>query len=136
MDKYSKFTLVEHVMDVFDENRVWFYIPNYNGYELSNDGYIRSMKHWRKYPFGLIIRPDKNGYYELSNNQNKRVKVKMEEILELIKNNPYHVTGYPRKTYMVDRSSRNQAYFIKDKQPKPQPDNTVKHAKFTIIKEN
>lgn len=55
----NKFTLVEDILGVYND-RVWYYILHYNGYEISNDGYIRSMKHYRKYPFGLLIEPKKD----------------------------------------------------------------------------
>lgn len=138
----NKFTLVEEVLNIND-NRLWYYIPNYNGYEISNDNYIRSMKHYKKYPYGLLIQPKKNNkgeisnpsdpIYTLSNNQNERVDIPLSQIIQLAQNNPYHITGYPRTTCTVDISSRNQRCFIKNKTPKPQSDKTIHTTKFTII---
>ena len=45
-----KYTPVENCLNIY-EPRYWFYIPGFNGYELSNDGFVRSMKHYRRYPY-------------------------------------------------------------------------------------
>ena len=141
----SKLTLVEDVLNLSDD-RYWFYIPGYNGYEVSNDKYIRSMKHYKKYPFGILIQPkkDKKGQiihpndpiYELSNNQNERVSIHLSEIIHLSKTNEYHITGYPRRTCITDISPRNQRYFIKNKSKQSQADKiNIIFPKFTIIPE-
>ena len=59
------YTPVEYVLNPYDD-RLWYYIPGFNGYELSNDYYIRSMKHYRKYPFGILLEPVKkaDGSYD------------------------------------------------------------------------
>lgn len=118
----GSFTLVEEALDIAAD-RFWYYIPGFNGYELSNDGYVRSMKHYRKYPCGLLIQPkkDKNGdiicpedpIYELSTNHNERVSVKLSHLKCLAETNKYHITGYPRRTYITDIAPRNQRCFIK-----------------------
>ena len=112
MDNETRFTPVEKVLDVSSETRLWFYLPGYNGYEVSNDGYLRSMKHFKKYPYGMLIQPlkDRNGnvispndpIYEMSNNQNQRIQLHISEIIYIGQTNPWGVTGYPRKTYMLD----------------------------------
>ena len=141
----SRFTLVEDVMNVYDENRLWYYLEGYNGYELSNDNYIRSMKHYKKYPFGILIQPKKNKsgdiispedpIYEMSNNNNERCTLHLSEIRYIAQHPKYQVTGYPRKTYNLDISSRNQRCFIKKKQSTPPGFNTEHFSpKFTIIK--
>lgn len=97
----NKFTLVEDALGVYND-RVWYYIPYYNGYEISNDGYIRSMKHYRKYPFGLLIEPKKNRKgeilqpirYELSNDNNEREVLTLDEIKNLAYNNPRKIQYY------------------------------------------
>lgn len=120
----SKFIPLESVLDVND-SRLWYYIPGFNGYEISDDGYLRSMKHFKKYPFGLIIQskrgknkaiisPD-DPVFELSNNQNERVSIKLSQIRSLANNNQYIIGGYPRRTYVSDVSSRNQRCTIKKK---------------------
>lgn len=139
----KRFTLVEEVLDV-NADRYWYYIPGFNGYEISNDGYIRSMKHYKKYPFGLLIQPKKNRdgiihpedpIYELSNNNNERTSVNFSKIRNLAETNKYHITGYPRRTNIIDIASRNQRCCIKQKQVPSQIDKTLIYPKFTIIED-
>lgn len=114
--KNPRFTYVEDVLDVNDMSREWYFIDEYNGYEVSNDHYVRSMKHFKKYPFGLLLQPkkDKKGnvldpedpIYTLSNNDNKRCQVHLSKLLEIAKNSRQDA-GYPRKTYMSDLNARN-----------------------------
>ena len=52
----SKFIPIESVLDINDQNIWWYYIPGFNGYELSSNGLVRSMKHFKKYPFGILIK--------------------------------------------------------------------------------
>ena len=135
--KNTKFTLVEDELNIYDD-RFWYYIPSFNGYEISNDGYVRSMKHYKKYPFGLLIQPkkDRNGniinpedpIYELSTNYNERVSVNRSYLKHLADTNEYHITGYPRRTCIVDIAPRNQSCFIK-KEGRFLP-------KFNIIRED
>ena len=134
---------VEDILDIHDTNRVWYYIPNFNGYELSSDNFIRSMKHYKKYPYGMLIQPKKNKkgqiinpfdpIYTLSNNQNERVEIPLSQIIRLVQANPYKITGYPRTTIMTDIASRNQRCFIKNQTPPPQPDKSAHNVKFTIV---
>jgi hypothetical protein len=116
----NTFTPVEAVLNLND-SRLWYYIPGYNGYEISDDYYVRSMKYFKKYPYGILLKPktDKNGnilfpndpVYELSNNQNERYQLHLSQIMELAKSNPYPISGYPRLTCVTDNSSRNQRVF-------------------------
>lgn len=118
----SELLLVEQCLNIYDNNRLWYWIPNFNGYELSNDPVplIRSMKHWRKYPYGILIRPVKgkgkiaaeDPVYELSDKNNERHRIKLSELVYLVKTNTKQVTGYPRTTLQVDISSRNQRCFM------------------------
>ena len=119
----NNFILVENVLNVWDDNRLWFYIPGFNGYEVSNDGFLRSMKHYKRYHFGILIQPKKNRkgqiinpedpMYELSNNDNERVNLRLSQIQYLARTNNRQITGYPRKTYISDSNPRNSRIFIK-----------------------
>lgn len=141
----NNFTLVEDVLGI-DNDRLWYWLEGFNGYEVSNDGYVRSMKHYHKYPFGLLIQPkkDKKGNiihpedptYELSNNNNERVAIKLSQLLYIARNTKYHMTGYPRKTCITDIAPRNQRIFIK-KQIKTLPsfNNEPYYPKYRIIEE-
>ena len=128
---------VESFLDIRDQNRWWFYIPGFNGYEISNDGYVRSMKHFKRYPFGMLIRPkaranENDPTFELTNNDNERVAVRLSQLSYLAKNNPYGVSGFPRLTCITDIAPRNQRAFIKKKITTPPVDNTARYPKFTI----
>ena len=115
----GKFTRVDDVMNIEDTNREWYYIMGFNGYEMSNDGYIRSMKHYKRYPYGLIIQPKKNGkreiinpedpIYTLSNNNNERCDIHLSKIKQICESiDQKKIGGYPRPTKVVDIASRNQ----------------------------
>ena len=106
-----------------DNNRVWYYIEGYNGYELSNDGYLRSMKHYKKYPYGILLRgttDKKTGdiIYELTDDQNQRVHIGLSTLSIIAQNSSYnidHANGYPRRTSITDIASRNQKCSIHPK---------------------
>ena len=116
-------------------------VSGFNGYEVSNDGYLRSMKHFRQFPMGILIKPvSRDPYgsscdplYELSNDNNKRVKIRLSQLMMLAANNQYAVSGYPRATIVTDTHSRNEKIFIK--REIPLMDNTQHYAKFTVIQE-
>lgn len=137
------FTDVKDVLDITSNTRLWYYILGFRGYELSNDGYIRSMKHYRKYPFGILIQPktDKHGNiihpedpsYELSNNRNERVCIRLSQIRYIISHNDIHVQGYPRKTIISNPSSRTQRIFITREEPGFKT--RTFYPQFNIIKE-
>lgn len=130
----GKFVEVADVLG-FDPQRLWYYIEGFNGYEISNDGYVRSMKHYKSYPTGMLIRPKtKDGQtFELSDDYNRRVKITRSELWDIAMHNKYIHAGYPRKTHLTDASSRNIKAFIP---PSPKPvEKTGIIPKFTIIKE-
>ena len=111
-------TRIEDVLDIYDQNRLWYNIPSYNGYQLSNDNIVRSMKHYKKYPYGILLSPSKqvNGinYFQLTNSQNKRVTVSLTELKELVAGDEYS-KAYPSKTTDLYQASRNQKCTIYNK---------------------
>ena len=151
------FVPVEDVLNIFDQNRLWYYIPGFNGYEVSNDGYLRSMKHYRRYPYGIIIKSvDRDSYkgscdplYELSDDNNNRQRIRLSQLIHLAATNQFAIRGYPRYTIIGDMSSRNKyvkndngTYVkvyngpgIRNKLNIPPMDNTAHYAKFTIIQD-
>ena len=118
----DKFTPLEDIMNIFDPSVLWLYIPGFNGYEISTNGYIRSMKHYRKHPYGILIKPvqrepyknSSDPLYELSDDNNKRQRIRYSQLAELANKNPYEVAGYPRKTIICNSGSRNK--FVKNDQ--------------------
>lgn len=106
---------IEETLGVYN-NRLWYFIPGYNGYEISNDGYVRSMKHWRKYPFGILLKHDKNYIYTLTNNNNERKKLHYDEIVRLSRSDEAKKqSGYPRPTNYRNNASRNPSYTTKQR---------------------
>lgn len=134
MTKVNNFTPLETVLDI-NHPRLWYYIPGYNGYEVSDDGYVRSMKHFKRYPYGLLIQAKvgkKSGeiYFEMSDDNNIRKRVSLNEIKHRAANNQYTIGNYPRRTCVTDLTSRNKILC--------RPYDTVTHQrqfvpKFTII---
>lgn len=104
---------IQQAFDPYNDNQQWYYIPGFNGYELSNYGNVRSMKNFNKYPFGTLCR-EKNGKYELSTNDNVRVNVTKSELIRLASTEETVrvIYGFPRPTFYRDIGSRNQRKFI------------------------
>jgi hypothetical protein len=125
MRRRQCYSPVQNYINPYDMNIWWYYIPGFNGYEISNTGIVRSMKHFKKYPFGMIIKPKEvvdvlqlfteqydDLTYELSDNYNRRQTIKRSEIINLALNNKFPIAGYPRKTMFTDVSSRNLKCFF------------------------
>jgi hypothetical protein len=101
---------VEDYIDLNDKTIKWYDIPNYNGYQISTTGHIRSLKHYKKYPFGILIK-HKNNLFTLTNSNNIRTTVSYNEIVNLVKNSEYSLS-YPKDTNTTSYSSRNNKCFI------------------------
>lgn len=114
----SNFTPIENIMNIFDPSILWLKIDGFTGYEVSTTGYIRSMKHYRKYPYGILIKPlepyknSNDPIYELSDDNNKRQRIRYSQIAELANKDPYSDPGYPRTTITSNPNSRNK--FVKN----------------------
>ncbi len=130
----ARYTRVEEVLNIND-NRLWYRIDNYNGYEISNDGYLRSMKMHKDSPFGILIKPKnkKKNIYELSDDNNRRVQLTIDEIKIIASKSVQH-SGYPRKTYQGDQCSRNDRHFIQ-KPPEIIRVESYSMPKFTVMKD-
>ena len=63
----------------------WRHIPGFNGYFVNENGLVLSFKNFNKYPNGQLLK-HKNGYYNLSNNKNERVRIHYSELLNLCNN--------------------------------------------------
>lgn len=114
-------------------DQLWYCLKDYNGYEYSCDGYLRSMKNYIKNPQGKLIKKYKpkkgEPYYRISNNHNERVKVYESEIRAMIRNKQYTAV---RRTNDTDISSRN---ILEPTKRQKQNNVYVGIPKFTIIKE-
>ena len=116
-----------------DYERSWYCLRDYNGYQYSNDGYLRSMKNYIKNPQGVLIKKyhtkRKGDYFYLVNNNNDTVKVYESEIKAMIARKEYTTI---MKTNQTDISSRNKLVPTKRQKEK---NNYVGIPKFTIIHE-
>jgi hypothetical protein len=117
------------------------------------------MKHYRKYPYGILIKPvarkpycdSTDPLYEISDDNNKRKRIRLSQLMHLAATNQYAVSGYPRATIITDSGSRNKyvknssgAYVKVYNGPGrngrkqldiPPLDNRAHYAKFTIIQD-
>ena len=131
---FQKYVSVENIFDVSTDTQLWYAIPGFNGYEISDKGYLRSMKHYKQYPFGILLKPVKGttDIFELSDNNNERVKINIARLYNIAMNSQ-QPAYYPRGTCTTLISSRNQSIFIKRK-PNPISKETF-FPSFSVIKD-
>lgn len=89
----------------------WYMIEGFNGYEINENGEVRSMKMMHADP-GHLLKLDKNGYYNLSNNENKRVRRTPQQLLDLVFNSGLPLV--PRKDEAIYMGGRNKRCFFDD----------------------
>ena len=99
---------VEQVINPNDSTIKWFRIPGFPGYEICNLNYVRSFKSRKKYPYGTLVKWDKNNTITLTNSNNQRVKLTLTDIWCVVKANP-EITSY---TWETQNTSRNQTACI------------------------
>ena len=137
---------IEEILNIYDTNRYWYNLKyaGFNGYEISNDLIIRSLKFKKKHPYGVLIIPkkdlDTDPVYELSDNDNNRINIRLSEIIKLAQQYQYSIPGYPRPTYIIDNSNTRNSCTItsgrRNKQIKANSYNNERFfPKFTIIDE-
>lgn len=91
---------VEQAVNINDPTIHWFRIQGFPGYEICKDrNLVRSFKSRKKYPYGTLVKWN-NNTITLSNRNNQRVKLTMQQLLELADTTPC-------KTYEVQNTSRN-----------------------------
>lgn len=78
----SKVFPTESVVNIYDRNILWYSIPGFPGYQISTNGYLRSFKSAKKYPYGIILEYyHKDGqYFNISDVNNSRYKLSIEDI--------------------------------------------------------
>lgn len=112
---------------------MWYMIEGFNGYEINEDGIVRSMKMMNANP-GHQLKLYTNTaepYYILSNNFNKREKVTQRKLLDIVFN-----SGLPLKARSDEAiyiGSRNKRFYF-DEGIYPKEDNNYKmdFSKFII----
>ena len=114
-----KLCAVQDVLNIMDTSRLWYslYPAGFNGYEISNDGYLRSMKLRKKYPYGILITPlkDRNKnvihpedpIFELTDNNNIRKRAHFSDLYNAAMHPVKQMSGYPKYTYIGDGNPRN-----------------------------
>lgn len=101
-------TPIESVLDIYDNRILWADLgPHFKGYQISNTGIIRSMKFYKRYPYGTLVSIT-NSTVRLSNSLNQIEQVSMNDLC----NNKY-IFNIP--TYYTDPSSRNPIITSKSK---------------------
>lgn len=98
---------------------IWYMIEGFNGYEINKDGQVRSMKMMYANP-GHLLKMDKKGYYTLSNNENKRVRIKREKLLDIVFNSCNDLI--PRSDDSIYMGGRNKKFYF-DEGVNPKYDN-------------
>jgi len=88
---------------------MWFMIKGFNGYEINEEGTVRSMKMMYKDP-GHLLKLDKYGRYTLTNNENKRVKITPKELLDIVFNSGNELI--PRDENAVYLGGRNKHFYF------------------------
>ena len=88
---------------------LWYMIEGFNGYEINEQGQVRSMKMMHKNP-GHLLKLDKYGYYTLSNNENKRVRKTPQELIQLVFNSGLPLK--PRNENAVYMGGRNKRFYF------------------------
>lgn len=95
---------------------MWYMIEGFNGYEINENGQVRSMKMMHADP-GHLLKIDKKGYYTLSNNENKRVRIHKDKLLEIVFHSGLDLVPRPENAiYMGGRNKR--FYFDEGVNPK------------------
>ena len=104
---------IESVVNIYDPNIVWAELgPDYNGYQISNIGLVRSMKFFKKYPYGILLEPT-NGTLKISNSLNQTVQVDIIKIFGSMKSTDFIVptcSTYTRSRnpFITSQSKRMQ----------------------------
>ena len=104
---------IESVVDINDMNIKWAELSPYNGYQISTTGLIRSMKFYKKYPYGILIEPDKNGNIKISNSLNQVEQVNVNDEFRKAREWRYNTCD----TYTRSRNPiiTSKSDYIKDK---------------------
>ena len=126
----------ETVVNIYDPNILWYIIPGFPGYQISTNGYLRSFKSARKYPFGIILEYyHKDGqYFNLSDQNNGRYKLSIDDIWNIINKTDIRGTfGYdtsasqPRNSRMrVIPNKPNEDEYLESKRIKSHKVETIR----------
>ena len=54
---------INAIFNIDTDPQLWYEIPGFNGYEMSDYGLVRSMKYFQRLPFGMLIKFSGNEIY-------------------------------------------------------------------------
>jgi hypothetical protein len=118
---------IETVVNINDYSILWADLnPRYNGYQISNfNGLVRSMKFYKKYPFGILIKPDDKGMIKLSNSLNQVETIDVNKLFHSIQkkdfiiptNSTYTRSRNPIITSKSDHMKNKNKYADELKKP-------------------
>ena len=95
---------VDQVINIYDPNILWYRIPGFPGYEICKTTYmVRSFKSRKKYPYGTLVKWNKNQTITLTNHNNQRVNLTFDDIIRIVD----EAKELPNKTIEVQGTSRN-----------------------------
>ena len=105
----------ENVVDIYDPNILWYKIKDFPGYEISNNGYLRSFKSAKKYPYGIILEYYHNNgnYYSMTCSNNNRYELSVDFIWD----NLVDRFQTPSLGYQVETKARNSRMGIIPNKP-------------------
>ena len=107
---------IESVINIYDPNIVWADLsPNYNGYQISNTGLVRSMKFFKKYPYGVLLEPNDKGILEISNSLNERCTIDVNATLQCTPRNYFIIPTNSIYTRSRNPLITSQSKVMKDK---------------------
>lgn len=109
---------------------MWYMIEGFNGYEINEQGVVRSMKMMKANP-GHQIKLYDEGYYILSDNKNRRVKRTPQELLDIVFNSGNPLVERPE--HAIYLGSRNKRfYFDEGIYPKDENTHVMDFSKFIV----
>ena len=107
---------IESVINIYDPSILWADLsPQYNGYQISNTGLVRSMKFFKKYPFGILLEPE-NGKIKISNSLNQVEQVDVLEIYNSMHKSAFNIPSNSTYTRSRNPLMTSQSKIIIDKQ--------------------
>ena len=106
---------IESVINIYDTSIVWADLgPDYKGYQISNTGLVRSMKFFKKYPFGILLEPD-NGKLKISNSLNQVEQIDVMKIYNSLSKSSFNIPTNTTYTRSRNPLITSKSKIMKDK---------------------
>ena len=92
-------TPLENIIDVSNRAYGWYTIRDFNGYEWCPTlEMLRSLKSSKAHPYGVLVK-EKNNKYEITNNNNQRVKISKNDLIMRVNFSFGHYTWEVNNTH-------------------------------------